>query len=159
MHAFESASGLRQRLRAGKVTARDLLEEYLARVDRCDTAVNAVVWQDRAAARKGADAISPGDPRPLAGIPMTLKESFDLAGAPTTLGVPELSKRIATHDSAVAARLRDAGAIIFGKSNVPLGLTDLQSYNDVYGQTSNPWNLARTPGVRREAPRRRSRRG
>jgi amidase len=146
MHAFKSASELRHLLRIEKVTARDLLEEYLTRVDRYDVALNAIVWQDRAKARQVADAIEPGDPRPLAGIPMTVKEAFDLVGSPTTLGVPEMRNNIAKHDSVVVARLREAGANVFGKSNVPLGLSDLQSYNDIYGQTNNPWNVARTPG-------------
>ncbi len=146
MHAFKSASELRHLLRAGKVAARDLLEEYLARVDRYDVAVNSIVWQDRARARQVADAIEPDDPRPLAGIPMTVKDAFDLTGSPTTLGVPEMQNNIAERDSVVVARLREAGANVFGKSNVPLGLGDLQSYNDIYGQTNNPWNVARTPG-------------
>jgi amidase len=146
MHAFKSASELRHLLRIKKVTARDLLEEYLARIGRYDIALNAIVWQDRAKARQAADAMEHDDPRPLAGIPMTVKEAFDLTGSPTTLGVPEMRNNIATHDSVVVARLRDAGANVFGKSNVPLGLGDLQSYNDVYGQTNNPWNVARTPG-------------
>ena len=146
MHAFKSASELRHLLRIGKVTARDLLEEYLARVDRYDVALNAIVWQDRVKARQVADAIEPGDPRPLAGIPTTVKDAFDLAGSPTTLGVTEMRNNIAKQDSVVVARLREAGANVFGKSNVPLGLGDLQSYNDIYGQTNNPWNVARTPG-------------
>ena len=146
MHAFKSATELRHLLRTKKVTARDLLEEYLARIDRYDVALNAIVWQDRAKARQAADAIEPGDPRPLAGIPMTVKEAYDLTGSPTTWGVPELKNNIAKHDSVVVARLREAGANVFGKSNVPLNLSDLQSYNDIYGQTNNPWNVARTPG-------------
>lgn len=146
MIAFKSASELRHLLRAKKVSARDLLEEYFARIDRFDDALNAIVWQNRAQARKDADAINPDDPRPLAGIPMTVKEAFDLSGSPTTLGVPEMRGNIAKNDSVVVSRLREAGANVFGKSNVPLGLSDLQSYNDIYGQTNNPWNLARTPG-------------
>src|SRR5512144_153099 len=146
MHAFKSASELRHLLRINKVTARDLLEEYLARIDRYDVALNAIVWQDRAKARQVADAIQPGDPRPLAGIPMTVKEAFDLTGAPTTFGVPELKNNIATHDSVVVSRLRGAGANVFGKSNLPFHLGDLQSYNDIYGQTNNPWDVTRTPG-------------
>lgn len=146
MHAFKSASELRHLLRIKKVTPRDLLEEYFARVDRYDVALNAIVWQDRSKARQAADAMEPGDPRPLAGIPMTVKEAFDLTGSPTTLGVSEMRNNIAKHDSVVVARLRDAGANVFGKSNVPMGLGDLQSYNDIYGQTNNPWNVARAPG-------------
>lgn len=146
MHAFKSATELRNLLRAGKVSARDLLEAYFARIDRYNGDINAVIWQDRAAARRAADAIGSGDPRPLAGIPMTVKESYDLAGAPTTWGIPALRNNVARTDSVVVARLREAGAVIFGKTNVPMSLADFQSFNDIYGTTNNPWNLSRGPG-------------
>lgn len=146
MSAFKSVSELRHLLRIKKMTARDLLEEYFARIDRFDDALNAIVWQDRERARSVADAIEADDPRPLAGIPMTVKEAFDIAGSPTTLGIPQMRTNIAKNDAVVVTRLRGAGANVFGKSNVPLGLNDLQSYNDIYGQTNNPWDLARTPG-------------
>ena len=146
MYAFKSASELRRLLRINRVTARDLLEEYLARVDLYNGELNAIIWEDRAKARQIADAIEPVEPRPLAGIPITVKEAFDLTGSPTTLGITEMRNNVAKHDSVVVGRLREAGANVFGKTNVPQGLGDLQSYYSVYGQTNNPWNVARTPG-------------
>ena len=77
---------------------------------------------------------------------MTVKESFDLTGAPTTWGNPEHKGNIATSDSDAVARLRSAGAIVFGKTNVPLNLVEWQSFNEVYGTTNNPWDQTRTPG-------------
>ena len=146
MHAFKSATELRHLIRTKKITARDLLEEYLDRIDRFNPALNAVIWQDRAAARRAADALEPGDARPLAGLPMTVKEAYDLAGSPTTWGIPALKDNVAKTDSVVVARLREAGANVFGKTNVPLELGDFQSYNDIYGTTNNPWNHERVPG-------------
>jgi amidase len=77
---------------------------------------------------------------------MTVKESFDLAGAPTTWGMPALKGNVARTDSVVVERLRAAGAVVFGKTNVPFALGDLQSYNEIYGSTGNPWDPSRTPG-------------
>jgi len=149
--AFQPASDLVQALRDRTISASDLLELYLDRIDRHNPAINAVVHIDRDAARVRAseadDARAAGtDPGPLAGLPMTVKESYDVAGWPTTRGNPALTDNIAPRDSVVAARLKAAGANIFGKTNVPINLADLQSYNAVYGTTNNPWNLERTPG-------------
>jgi amidase len=77
---------------------------------------------------------------------MTAKESFDWTGTPTTWGVPKLRDNIALSDAAAITRLTDAGAIIYGKTNVPLMLADWQTYNDIYGTTNNPWDLSRVPG-------------
>jgi len=75
---------------------------------------------------------------------MTVKESFDLAGAPTTWGMPALKDNVARTDSVVVEGLRSAGAVVFGKTNVPFALGDLQSYNEIYGSTGNPWDPSRT---------------
>jgi amidase len=83
---------------------------------------------------------------PLHGIPMTVKESYKVEGTPTTHGRPEWKDEVATEDAVAVRRLREAGAIIFGKTNVPLALADFQSYNDIYGTTNNPYDLSRTPG-------------
>jgi amidase len=149
--AFLSAAELAAKLSAREIGARELLEHHLARVERHNPALNAVIWMDADRARAEADA---SDRRraagealgPLDGIPMTVKESYDLAGAPTTWGVPEFTGNIATRDSAVVERLRAAGAVIYGKTNVPLMLADWQSFNAIYGTTNNPWDLTRAPG-------------
>ncbi len=144
MNAFDSATQLVAKLRSGKVKARDLLEEYLDRVDRFNPALNAVIWEDRANARKAADRADQS--APLAGLPMTVKEAYDLTGSPTTWGIPELKNNISTSDAVVVERLRAAGAVIFGKTNVPLALGDFQSYNAIYGTTNNPWDVKCGPG-------------
>jgi len=148
MDVFSSATEQLAALRRGEVTATELLEANLAQIDEHDGAVNAVVWQDVEGARAAAAAVDgpPTDEQPLRGLPMTVKEAYDLAGSPTTWGMPEMAGNIASSDSVVVERLRAAGAIIHGKTNVPLGLADFQSYNDVYGTTNNPWDLGRTPG-------------
>ena len=87
-----------------------------------------------------------GERRPLLGVPMTIKESFNVAGLPTTWGIPAAKDFAPTEDALAVARLKAAGAVILGKTNVPLMLADWQSYNDIYGTTNNPWDLARTPG-------------
>ena len=83
---------------------------------------------------------------PLHGLPVTVKESFDIKEAPSTWGNPKLKNHKAKADSDVVKRLKKAGAIVFGKSNVPLQLAEWQTFNKVYGTTNNPWDLTRTPG-------------
>jgi amidase len=138
-------------VRAGEVGARELLEHFLERVDRLNPAINAVILQDREGARARADAADAARARgdalgPLHGVPMTVKESYDLAGMPTTWGIPELRGNIARSDALAVQRLSAAGANVFGKTNVPIRLADFQSYNEIYGVTGNPWDPARTPG-------------
>ena len=148
---FQSAAALAQQLRNGQLGARELLEHYLARIDRFNPELNAVIWQDRGAARARADAADAtriaGEPiGPLHGLPMTIKESYDLAGAPTHWGIPALRDKVADADALAVQRLAAAGANVFGKTNVPLRLADFQSYNEICGTTSNPWDSGRTPG-------------
>lgn len=147
---FASAREQAQALAEGRVSAVDLLEHSLARIARFDEALNAVVAHDheaaRAAAREADAALAQGDRRPLLGVPVTVKESFDVAGLVTSVGNPAFATNRAEGDSLAVAALREAGAVIVGKTNVPLGLADLQSYNEVYGLTRNPWDLERTPG-------------
>ena len=124
----------------------ELLRAYLERVDRLNPAINAIVVDDRERALKDARAadraLAKGRPvGPLHGVPMTVKESFNIPGQPTTWGFPEFAGNVASEDAVVVARLRAAGAVIFGKTNVPMALADFQSYNDVYGTTNNPWDL------------------
>ncbi len=149
--AFQSALSLAQRIRAGELSARELLDHYLQRVDKYNPALNAIVVDDRERAWDAAAAADRALRRgqhlgPLHGVPMTVKESFDVAGLLTTWGDPALENNLAITDALAVARLKAAGAIIFGKTNVPLHLADWQTYNDIYGTTHNPWDSSRTPG-------------
>lgn len=137
-------------LHAREVSAVELLGATLARIDRLHARLNAVVVRDdeRAfAAAQAADvALARGDARPLLGLPMTVKESLAVAGLPTTMGDPAQAGNRAAADAEVVQRLRRAGAVILGKSNVPLANGDIQTDNALYGLTRNPWDGARTPG-------------
>ena len=146
-----SAAEIAAAIREGKTSAVEQLEIAFARVDALNPKVNAVVWQDRDGALADARACDAetarGDSRgPLHGVPITVKESFDLKGSPTTWGIPELRDNIRDADSDAVARYRAAGGIVYGKTNVPLKLVEWQSFNEIYGSTSNPWDLSRTSG-------------
>jgi len=149
--AFEPAHVLARRLRRREVGCEELMRLYLDRILRHNPKLNAIVVIDREQAIKEAKAadrdLAEGRVRgPLHGVPTTVKESYDVAGWPTTWGNPAWKNNVASADAAVVERLKRAGAIVFGKTNVPLLLGDFQSYNDVYGQTNNPWDLSRVPG-------------
>ncbi|MDE2383035.1 MAG: amidase [Alphaproteobacteria bacterium] len=148
---FKPALELGKLLKARKLSASELLQANLDQFAKHNAAVNAVVVTDIPRAFKAAAAadrrLKKGEPlSPIDGVPMTAKESFDWAGTPTTFGDPALKNNIATRDADVIARLAAAGAILYGKTNVPLDLADWQSFNAVYGTTNNPWDLTRTPG-------------
>ncbi len=143
MLAFKSATELAQMLRDRQISASELFAEYRARAARFNKQLNAIIWNDPNAERSAREADTNSL---LAGLPMTVKESFDVTGAPTTWGIPELRNNIATSDSVVVERMRAAGANVFGKTNVPLNLGDFQSYNVIYGTTNNPYDTGRTPG-------------
>ena len=87
-----------------------------------------------------------GEKKPLLGLPVTVKESYNIAGLPTTWGIPAQKDFTPTEDALPVSRVKDAGGVILGKTNVPLGLADWQSYNEIYGTTNNPFDLGRTPG-------------
>jgi len=146
--AFWSATKLLAALRAKKLSALELFDLYAARVRKHNRALNAIcvmnLDEDRKAAR-AADRAK-GKRGPLHGLPMTVKESFDVAGWPTTRGLTEFKDNIAKQDALAVQRLKRAGAIVFGKTNVPVLLADWQSFNPIYGTTNNPWDLLRTPG-------------
>ena len=149
--AFDSAVELAARIRRRKISCVDLLEHYLDRVRRYNGDLTAVCVFDLASAKKRAraadKAIAKGDALgPLHGVPMTVKESFDVAGLPTTWGRPEMQKNIASRNAVAVDRLLAAGANVFGKTNVPVMLADWQTFNPVYGTTSNPWDHTRVPG-------------
>jgi amidase len=149
--AFASATEQLDRLRRGSVTARELLELYLDRIDRFDETYNLVVAFDRERARAAAAEIDLRRQRgdalgPLAGLPITIKDSFEVTGMPTTCGLEALRDHRPEHDAVAVARLRGSGANIFGKTNLPAGASDWQSFNPVYGISRNPWNPDRTVG-------------
>lgn len=149
--AFSSATALAAKLRSGKVSALELLDHYIARVEKHDGALNAVVVRDFERARKRAKAADRALRKgaawgPLHGLPMTVKESFNVEGLKTTWGNPAFKDNVANYTSVAIERLQAAGAVVFGKTNVPLLLQDLQSYNVIYGTTRNPYDTTRTPG-------------
>lgn len=149
--AFRPAVGLARGLRAGELGSRELLEHYVTRVERLNPKVNAVVTLDLERARRRADEADTARARgsllgPLHGLPMTVKDSLETAGLGTACGVAELAGHVPVADAVVVARLRAAGAVVFGKTNTPTWAMDLQTYNPVFGTTNNPWDTARSPG-------------
>ena len=148
--AYGSAQAMVDALRARKVSSVEVVDAAISRIERFDAKLNAICVrsfeQARAAARDADAALARGDRRTLLGVPVTIKESFNIAGLSTTWGLPRGKGWIAKDDALAVARLKGAGAVVLGKTNVPLMLSDWQSYNDVYGTTSNPWNSALTPG-------------
>jgi amidase len=149
--AFADATTLAAKIRAKEISSVEILEHYVARMERHNPEINAIIVTqlDKARVRAQAadDALARGESwGPLHGVPMTVKESYNIEGLPTTWGDPRLKNNIATEDAVACQRLQGAGAVIFGKTNVPIALADFQSYNEVYGTTGNPHNLERTPG-------------
>ncbi|UKD57544.1 amidase [Amycolatopsis sp. FU40] len=147
---FHSAEELTAAMRAGEATSAELTDEAIARIEREDKALNAMCVPDfdraRAAAQEADRARARGEDRPLLGIPVTVKECYNVAGLPTTWGMPQHRDFLPAEDAVQVSRLKSAGAVILGKTNVPLGLQGLQSSNPVYGTTNNPWDHDRTPG-------------
>ncbi len=148
--AYRMAAELCQALAVRQVSSRELVDASIARIEALDPGINAVVVRDFDRARAGADAadaaLASGEHRPLLGLPMTVKEQFNVAGLPTTWGYEKFRNWRPDLNSLAVQRLKAAGAIILGKTNVPVGLADWQSYNPVYGTTNNPWDLSRSPG-------------
>lgn len=146
---YESATDQLRALRRKDVTSVELVERAIERIGQVDVELNAVVVRDvdraRIAAHAADRARQRGDDRPLLGLPMTVKEGFDVAGLPTTWGLPGRHPP-ATADAVAVERLRQAGAIVLGKTNVATMLADWQTANPVYGVTNNPWDTTRTPG-------------
>jgi amidase len=148
--SYATVGELSAALAARTISAAELTQHLIARIESLDGRINAVVVRDFAQALARAEqadaARARGDRSPLLGIPMTVKEAFNIAGLPTTWGVPAFRDYRPAEDAAVVERVKAAGAVILGKTNVPMGLADWQSYNDVYGVTNNPWDPGRTPG-------------
>ncbi len=146
-----SAQALLAAIRKGEVTAVGALRAYRTRVEQVNPKINALVafhWESAFARAEALDArAARGDwAGPLHGLPMSVKEGFHVAGMATTVGDPRLRQQRPKHTAAAVQLLEAAGAVIFAKSNVPMHMSDLQSYNAVYGVSRNPWDLRRTPG-------------
>ncbi len=149
--AYSSAIAIAKQIRERKISSREALDYFLRRVETLDQPINSVVTIDADRARAEADdadaMLARGELRgPLHGVPMTIKDSFQTARMRTTSGAPELSSFVPTEDAWPIARLREAGAIVYGKTNLPIYAGDLQSYNEIFGTTNNPYDLTRTPG-------------
>src|SRR5258705_6160509 len=148
---FRSAKQLASDIRRRKVGCLEALDAFLARVDRFNPKLNAIVVTDvdgaRGRAKQADAALRKGKVwGPPHGVPMPINESYDVAGLPTTWGLPALKDNIAPRNALAVDRLLAAGVVLFGKTNVPSWLADWQSFNPVYGTTNNPWDLSRTPG-------------
>lgn len=148
---FSSAAAAADAVRSGKISSSALLEMTLSRVTAINPAINAIVeiFEDEArlAARRCDEALRSGRTLgPLHGVPVTVKESHAIAGHVQTYGSPALANNRQQSDTLVVERLRRSGAIIIGRTNVPLFANDWQTFNTVYGVTNNPWDLTRTPG-------------
>ncbi|MFP6641813.1 MAG: amidase family protein, partial [Myxococcota bacterium] len=148
---FASAGESAKKIRNKEVSSRELTDHYIDRIERLDGELNAVVVRDFERAREAADAADQAlaegrDLGPLHGVPMTIKEAYDIEGLPTTWGLPIFKDNIATGDSETVKRFKGAGAHFMGKTNVPVNLADFQSYNEVYGTTNSPWDTSRVPG-------------
>lgn len=149
--ALKPACELASMIKNKKISCRELLDHYLDRVEKYDGDLNAIPIRDFARAQSRADeadvALAKGETwGPLHGVPMTIKESYDIAGLPTCWGLEEHAASIAERDCVTVERMKAAGVIFFGKTNVPVMLADWQSFNPVYGTTNNPWDKTRTPG-------------
>lgn len=143
---------LAEGVRTGRFTSVAITEHFIERIERLNPTLNAVVVfrpdQAREQARLADEAIARGEDAlgPLHGVPMTVKETWEIAGWPTTAGHDNLRDHVSPRTALAVQRLIDAGAIIIGKTNVPEFAGDLQTYNILYGTTANPWNRALTPG-------------
>lgn len=148
--ALWPAHQLADAIRRREMSSRELLDHYLARIDRVNPAINAVVTLDQDGARRAADdadaALLRGDAvGPLHGVPMTIKDTYETAGLRTTCGVKAWD-HIPERDAEAVRRLRDAGAVIFGKTNTPAFAGDVQTFNAIFGTTNNPWDTSRSTG-------------
>ena len=148
---YQTATGLLEKIRRKDISALELLEDHLQQIEERNPEINAVVITDaeRATERaKGADeALTRGESwGPLHGLPMTVKDAFEVEGLASTGGSPKWKGHVPKRNADVVQRLVDAGAIVFGKTNVPMLSGDFQTFNDIYGITNNPWDVTKTPG-------------
>lgn len=148
---FESTTHIAQAIRQNEVSSVEVVSEYLAQIERMNDSLNAVITLDREGAlfrAKQADEALARDENwgALHGVPFTLKDSHTTKGMRTTAGFLPLKDYTPDHDGTVAKRLKDAGGILMGKTNVSQLLFDIQSNNEIFGRTNNPWNHNHTPG-------------
>lgn len=148
---YRSAFGLAEDIKQGKLSAVEVLEFFLARIEQHNAALNAVVAMNREAAHERAAAADAAAARGedwglLHGVPLTIKDVFCTSDMPTVGGIKERAGVIPATNAIAVQRYLDAGAVIFGKTNVPFMAADLQSFNEVYGTTNNPWDVSRTCG-------------
>jgi amidase len=148
---FASALAAAEAIRTKEISAVELLDLTLQRIDRENPKLNAIIWQDRETAKARAHeadrALAAGRAHSaLHGVPITIKESFAYRGSANAWGLPPLAHAISPRTAVAVERIEAAGAIVVGKTNVPVMLSDWQSYNPIHGVANNPWDLARTPG-------------
>jgi amidase len=148
---FASALAAARAIRRGDVSSVELTTHLLGRIQQFNPKLNAIVTLTAEAALERAGAADEARARgewwgPFHGVPCTIKDSFETAGVRTTAGAPSFANHVPEADAGVVARLRAAGAVILGKTNAPLLASDVQSYNDIFGTTDNPWDPSRTPG-------------
>jgi amidase len=151
MNPLATAAEMAAAIHKKTISARELLELTLQRIDAINPALNAIVWQLRepalARAAEADQALARGRVLgPLHGVPITIKDSFAYRDSPSTWGLPDLAHAMSPRTAIAIERLESAGAIVVGKTNVPVMLSDWQTYNPVYGVTNNPWDRSRTPG-------------
>jgi amidase len=149
--ATQDATTLAAAIARRDVSSRELLDLYLERVDRLNPPLNAVVTLDPERARSAAAAADEMTARgesagPLHGLPITIKDAIEVGGMRSTGGATELSNHVPEADAPAVTQLKAAGAIVFGKTNIPRWSGDLQSYNEIFGTTNNPWDTSRAPG-------------
>lgn len=150
INPFQDAVSLVTQLKKKNFSALELMNATIARIEAFNPSINAIVVQDFERARDAAKAtdkkINQGLNGPLLGLPITVKESFNVSGLTTTWGEPQFKDYKPKEDALAVQRLKKAGAIVIGKTNVPPMLKDWQTYNTLYGTTNNPWDLSKTPG-------------
>ena len=149
LDAFAPAHAMVEALRARQVSSRELVDLFLERIERYNGALNAIVVpapDPRGAAQAADAALHSGDDRAILGLPVTLKESMNVPGLPTTVGMLDFKDFKAPDMGAIPSKVLGQGAVLLGKTNVPPMLSDWQSNNPIYGRTVNPWNPERSPG-------------
>ncbi|HEU5367502.1 MAG TPA: amidase, partial [Ktedonobacterales bacterium] len=148
---FASARAMLDALEVRQISATELLEQHLARIARYNPTLNAIVTPNEERARKQAAKADAAYEQgrelgPLHGLPLTIKDTIEVAGLRATAGAKELAENVSTESAPVARRVLGAGAVLLGKTNSPPYAGDWQADNPIFGRTNNPWDLARTPG-------------